>query len=422
MTSQSDDNTYYVNEYGVRAKIQWISVENEENIDVNGEEVDTLWYYFDEKGKAYKADTTSSDALKKKTCPDATGSRTYFFDSEGHMVSGWVDYDGATYYCGTENEGWAYTGWQYLEPKTELESKNYDDQEWFNFKSSGKARKNATWYSKGRYYTFDGNGVMTSDWYDLEVASNTLGVATGDNGGENAYTSEDGSKGTGWVYTENAAESDSYWYYLVSFTGKDENGKTVTMRNIPFNSQATVKSVRAKVIKGKTYVFDTDGAMLDGLQKFTIGLPEDTLGGAQSKGLKAGTYYFTEGSGSTNGQMVTGKTTVVDDGETYYYYFDKKYGTALTNEVRDGVLYGNDGERVDAEDGNSNALHTIEENTKYKTGEVIAKDSVVIVSSTGKLRTSGKVTVDSIKYTITKVKNSDGTYTWGVYQDPKDNK
>ena len=65
---------------------------------------------------------------------------------------------------------------------------------------------------------------------------------------------------------------------------------------------------------------------------------------------------------------------------------------------------------------------TLSRNTKYKTGEVIAKDSVVIVSSTGKLRTSGKVTVDSIKYTITKVKNSDGTYTWGVYQDPKDNK
>ena len=62
----SDDNTYYVNEYGVRAKNQWISVENEDDADVNGEEVDTLWYYFGDNGKAYKADT---DNLKKKTCP-----------------------------------------------------------------------------------------------------------------------------------------------------------------------------------------------------------------------------------------------------------------------------------------------------------------------------------------------------------------
>ena len=51
-----DDNTYYVNEYGVRAKNQWISVENEDDADVNGEEVDTLWYYFGDNGKAYKAD------------------------------------------------------------------------------------------------------------------------------------------------------------------------------------------------------------------------------------------------------------------------------------------------------------------------------------------------------------------------------
>lgn len=63
-----DDNTYYVNEYGVRAKNQWISVENEDDADVNGEEVDTLWYYFGDNGKAYKADT---DNLKKKTCPDS---------------------------------------------------------------------------------------------------------------------------------------------------------------------------------------------------------------------------------------------------------------------------------------------------------------------------------------------------------------
>ncbi len=60
--------------------------------DVNGEDVDTLWYYFGDNGKAYKAETND---LKKKTVPDSTGSRTYFFDSEGHMVSGWVEYDGA---------------------------------------------------------------------------------------------------------------------------------------------------------------------------------------------------------------------------------------------------------------------------------------------------------------------------------------
>ena len=363
-----DDNTYYVNEYGVRAKNQWISVENEDDADVNGEEVDTLWYYFGDNGKAYKADT---DNLKKKTCPDSTGSRTYFFDSEGHMVSGWVDYENDTYYCGTENEGWAYTGWQYLEPDDDLNSNDYDDQEWFNFKSSGKARRNATWYSKGRYYTFDENGVMTSDWYDLAVATNTNGVATGTNGGDNAYTSENGSKGTGWVYTENAAETDSYWYYLVSFT--DANG---IVRNIPFNSQSGDDMMRAKVIKSKTYIFNADGTMEDGrvilTNKNNNGV-SDYKGGAVSKAMTNGTYYFNENSGSVNGQMVTGKTTVTKDGEDFYYYFDKTTGRAVTDVVIDG---------------------------KTVKGIPAGTNNEIIVSATGKLKTSGTVKVDGVRYKI----------------------
>ena len=421
-----------MNEYGVRAKNQWISVENEDDADVNGEEVDTLWYYFGDNGKAYKAD---SNDLKKKTCPDATGSRTYFFDSEGHMVSGWVDYiednKTKTFYCGTENEGWAYTGWQYLEPNDDLSSEDYDDLEWFNFKSSGEARKSKTWYSKGRYYTFDENGVMENDWYGIDVASNANGVATGNNGGENAYTSEDGSKGTGWVYTENAEESDSYWYYLVSF--KTENG---TVRNIPFNSQAGDSYMRAKVIKGKTYIFNAKGEMKTGLvilgndDNGTTGennnhvydaqgnLIGDTKGGAISKAMANGTYYFNEGSGSVNGQMVTGKTTVTKDGEDYYYYFDKTTGRAITDIVKDGVVYGHDGERIDAEDGNNNAIVTLDHDTYHNkkvnnaTCAYIKAGSEVIVSSTGKLRTSGTVKVDGVKCQVNA--SADGNWTVAV--------
>ena len=415
-----DDNTYYVNEYGVRAKNQWISVENEDDADVNGEEVDTLWYYFGDNGKAYKAESAD---MKKKTCPDATGSRTYFFDSEGHMISGWVEYEGETYYCGTENEGWAYTGWQYLEPDDDLNSDEYDDQEWFNFKSSGKARKNTTWYSKGRYYTFDVNGIMNSDWYDLKIAT----VATDENGNnvigtsnttitEGAYTSENGSKGTGWVYTEDAGENDSYWFYLVSF--KDSDG---TVRNVPFNSISGDEKMRAKVIKGKTYIFKPDGTMKDGLVVLTnknnnAGV-SDYKGGAVSKKMANGTYYFNENSGSAKGQMVTGKTTVTKDGEDYYYYFDSKTGCAITNVVKDGVVYGPNGERIDAEDGNSNAIVTLDEAVEYSKSSVVIRtytdadgkevkvygipaNSEVIVSSTGKLRTSGTVKVDGVKYKV----------------------
>ena len=438
MTSQSDDNTYYVNEYGVRAKNQWVSVENEDSEDVNGEEVETLWYYFGDNGKAYKATSDDSGDKKKKTCPDATGSRTYFFDTNGHMLSGWVEKDNELYYCGTENEGWAYTGWQYLEPSDELASENYDDMVWFNFKSSGKARKAAAgktidWYSKGRYYTFNEYGIMTSDWYGLAVSGvATDSIATSNNASKNAYTSEDGSKGTGWIYTENAAESDSYWYYLVSV--KSTDGKN-TYRNIPFNSQSGDEAWRAKTIKGKTYIFNSNGEMEDGLVILgndgngTTGKTNvydangdatfDNKGGAVSKAMADGVYYFNEGNGSVNGQMVTGKTTVTKDGEDYYYYFDKTTGRAVTDIVKDGVVYGHDGERIDAEDGNTNAIVTLDHDTYYNkkvngtTCEYIKAGSRVIVSSTGKLRTSGTVKVDGVKCQV----NASADGNWNVAED-----
>ena len=178
--------------------------------------------------------------------------------------------------------------------------------------------------------------------------------------------SESGSKGTGWVYTENAEESDSYWYYLVSF--KDKNG---TVRNLPFNSQTGDSYMRAKVIKGKTYIFNADGTMEDGrvilTNKNNNGV-SDYKGGAVSKAMTNGTYYFNENSGSVNGQ-----TTVTKDGEDFYYYFDKTTGRAVTDVVIDG---------------------------KTVKGIPAGTNNEIIVSATGKLKTSGTVKVDGVRYKI----------------------
>lgn len=382
MIVEDDENVYYVDANGVRVKNQWVSVENEDEVDVNGEEVDTLWYYFGDNGKAYKA--TDSD-LKKKTVAYAGGNGTFFFDSDGHMASGWLqDSKGNIYYCGTENEGWAYTGWQYLETDSDLFSGEYDDQVWFNFKSSGAARKSTTWYSKGRYYTFNAEGVMTSDWYDVAIGSPSTSAV--------AYTSEEGSKGTGWVYTENPAETDSYWYYLVTVT---EGG---TVRSVPFNYGG--EEYAAKVIKSKTYLFNDEGQMKTGKVVLDAKTPKSWKG-IVAKELEKGTYFFTKTSGSTQGQMVTGKFAYDNDGDIEYYYFDKTTGKAVTDKVVDGVVYGHDGKRIQAEDGNSNALVTLDYDTAYKNGTIKA-NTTVIVSSTGKLRTSGTVKVDGLYYDINK--------------------
>ena len=134
--------------------------------------------------------------------------------------------------------------------------------------------------------------------------------------------------------------------------------------------------MRAKVIKGKTYIFNADGTMEDGrvilTNKNNNGV-SDYKGGAVSKAMTNGTYYFNENSGSVNGQMVTGKTTVTKDGEDFYYYFDKTTGRAVTDVVIDG---------------------------KTVKGIPAGTNNEIIVSATGKLKTSGTVKVDGVRYKI----------------------
>ena len=370
---EDDDNFYYVNEYGSRVTNQWVSVENEDGDEVNGTEVDTLWYYFDSNGKAYKA---SDSEYKTKTID----GQTYIFDQDGHMVSGWVEIGDDTYYLGTENEGWAKTGWQYLEPDEDLTGDEYDDFEWFYFKSTGKMRYSCTAYIDGKYYRFNEDGVMEDEWYSVSTSTESAGIS--------AYASANGTVTNGWVYTTEPGDdsSDLDWYYLVN--GTDEDGNTV--KGVPFNYESGA-GLQAKVIKSKTYIFDEDGKMQDGIVELEEDL-EAVVSGA--KALDAGIYYFDDSDGSTNGQMQTGKVTVEDDGEYYYYYF-MSTGKACTNTVKNGILYGENGQRIQAEDGNSNMIYVTKDDIAVDgSTRVIPAGTSIIISSSGKVRTSGSVKID----------------------------
>ena len=369
---EDDDEIYYVNEYGVRVRGAWQSVPNEDDLEVNGITPDELWYYFGANGRATrKTDTNSEYDYKRTSVEWSQGTDTFFFDTEGHMVTGWIDHGDDVYYC-TEY-GNAVTGWQELEPDDDMvnsHSGDYEDTERFNFKDSGKLRKadedkTITWYSNGQYYAFDENGVLLTDWYDVRsIATDSKIVkdegmkATADEAG---YAGEYPAAGTGWVYSLDPTEDDYYWYYLVSFN----DGKSVK-RNVPFNKLAVDGLMRAKQVKGKTYLFDADGKMKDGLQTITAAntyvAGEDWAGGALSRKIDPGIYYFRKDGATTKGQVITGKTAVTDDGETNYYYFDSKRGGAtLVNMVKAGIVYGTDGRRMDADDGNANQIREIDE-------------------------------------------------------------
>ncbi len=478
------DAIYYVDENGVRLTNVWKSVPNDDDDQVGDIIPDLIYYYFGAAGKAYRADAN------EKVVKEING-KYYMFDEEGRMLSGWQEANGEYYYLGNENEGWAYTEWAYLEPDNNIVQEDYDDLKWFYFLSNGKAVKDKSRNINGKYYHFNEWGIMDDDWYS--VGSTTEPTAAS---GAMAFASVSGTQASGWVYTGDANldadvrydNEDLYWYYLVSIR---QNGNVA--RSIPYNYQVvpgtdTVTSgivgdseptgeVRAKVIKNKTYIFNSNGKMLkgfvaipkeaiksdesvvavntDGTKILTYNNINNTLGGSvdlgniraaegvsvvrdfagskheyykeKGRSLVAGLYYFNEAGGSVQGQMMTGRTAIEKDGETSYYYFskDKTYpGYAYINAIQDGYLYGNDGRCITADDGNNYMVFNVtadirimnkaKANTSDGTRAVIeptttvtAKDgstttvnSRIIVSKTGKVRTSGTVTIDGVKYTV----------------------
>ena len=396
MLIEDDDDHYYVNENGVRVTNQWVSIDNEDDEEVNGKSVDTLWYWMGSSGKAYKA---TGDDFKKSNL----GGKYYMFDEDGHMLSGWTEYDGNIYYLGDENEGWAYTGWQYLEVDTDsgiFTADDYDqDEYWFNFKSSGAARKDARAYIDGYYYTFNSEGIMQDQWL-IGTPSTVASPA------EAYYKVESGYQKLGWVYTyeKNDEEGDEAWFYLVNSQkgaafnrGQVTEGAAIKHENGARGNSTTV-NLAAKVIKGKTYLFDGKGKMQTGVFEVTANIPREGGSGA----LQAGSiYYFNKDGGSVNGQMETGKVTVTYDGEDCTYYF-KGSGEAYVNEIQSNSAYGVNGVRLEAEDGNSYSLYHVgsEILPTLKTSDGTYDAGTIAVSASGKVKKSGSVTIDGVKYTI----------------------
>ncbi len=413
---EDGDNKYYVDANGARVSNQWISVDNEDDETVDGkDDISTIWYYFGSNGKAYK----DSD--------ETINGKKYLFDENSFMISGWHTSDnGDIYYLGDENEGWAYTGWQYLEIPDELEdNEDYDDEEWFYFKpSNGKAYKSDRKYIDGKYYAFDEYGVMLDKW--IVGTPTDIGIATDQSA---RYKADNGAQETGWVYTyaDNEENGDEYWYYLnnkgvpFNFNGVDtqvavfRDGTKYDMADTEIWkkdndgwSDTILTNVATKVIKSKTYLFNDKGQMQTGVFVFTA--PVSRTGGGI---LDGGIYYFSKGGGSVEGAMATGKTSVNYDGDTYNYHFQKD-GSAYRMYIADGVLYDGKGERVDASDGNTyevielNEIAYFEDDTEVTIKGASARDSQdklplsarVVVNSSGKVKKSGTVKIDGYRYHI----------------------
>ena len=139
---------YYVDDEGKMVTNAWVELKNEEDPD-SPETPDTFWYYFEKDGKSAVSKWVKFD------------SKWYYFDESGHMATGKTEIDGATYYLGTEKDGFMRTGWIRLEENSHAPGAS---ESWYYFNSDGKMV--TTQYDKkidGSYYTFI-DGKMQTGW------------------------------------------------------------------------------------------------------------------------------------------------------------------------------------------------------------------------------------------------------------------
>ncbi len=352
---------YFVNSSGAKITNDWRLT-----TPIDDDSADEEWFYFQSTGKM---------AHDKKI---TYKNKTYYFDGEGKMLTGWVTYDkdgegnvdeandfipSKTFYCDETGarleKAWIKT----TEPDVGDDNSDADDY-WYYFKSSGKAQTGKGTNINGQTYLFDTDGRMLTGWVGYTHAD-----ANGENGeyveigGENSneklryYTDayfcgdeDDGhAKKNKWFKTWKPSQydaadddNDEYWYSI------DKNGKVY----IPTTSDATKLAsgtkyklkdaaleedtyydvIVKKNVNSKAYFFNQDGEMLSQFIE---------IDDAESKsGLTKGMYYF---GGDNDGSMKTGSQSIKDDnGDTYKFYFENKTGikkgTGITGN-KSGYLY-----------------------------------------------------------------------------------
>ena len=337
---------YFVNSSGAKITNDWRLT-----TPIDDDSADEEWFYFQSTGKM---------AHDKKI---TYKNKTYYFDGEGKMLTGWVTYDkdgegnvdeandfdkDKTFYCDETGarleKAWIKT----TEPGVEDDNADADDY-WYYFKSSGKAQTGKGTNINGQTYLFNKKGQMLTGWVGY-TDSNNDGEDDSyvEIGGENSneflrnYTDayfcgdeDDGhAKKNKWIKTWRPSEydaededNDEYWYSI------DKNGKVYIPSNSDANKVASGQKYKLtdatleakdyydiivkKNVNSKSYFFNEDGEMLS---KFI----EIDEAGAKS-GLTTGMYYF---GGDDDGSMKTGSQSIKDDnGDTYKFYFENKSGT-----------------------------------------------------------------------------------------------
>ena len=349
-----DGSYYFVNSSGAKITNDWRLT-----TPYDDEDAEEAWYYFQSTGKR---------AENKKI---VYKGKTYFFDAEGKMLTGWVTANGVevineensidkdnTYYCGEDGarlaDAWIYT----TEPTAEDDEADAEEYHYYLKPGNGRPVLNAKRNNiKGQSYIFDEEGRMLWGWvakvntsgsnaYEKIDEEEDTDVELSDYAGSEVYYcsgEDDGHvKKNRWLKTwrpKNTYEEDddvSKKYYWI-----EKDGKIY----IPENNDATAQpykfeegnlltdgdptQITTKKISSKDYYFNQNGEMVSGFQYVTFA----------SSSNATGVYYF---GGSSDGSMKTGSQSIKDDnGDTYKFYFGTRTATSAVEETKGKGITGN---------------------------------------------------------------------------------
>jgi glucan-binding YG repeat protein len=130
----------------------------EEALDASGYDDQYYWFWFDSKGVKY------TNGVKK------IGGKQYSFNADGAMQTKWdnTTYDKATgaqwgYFSGEEDGHLVKNEWIWADAENKFLGSDADEH-WFYAEKHGELAKNKVKKINGKYYAFDEDGVMLSDF------------------------------------------------------------------------------------------------------------------------------------------------------------------------------------------------------------------------------------------------------------------
>ncbi len=380
-----DGDYYFVNSSGAKITNDWRLT-----TPYDDDSADEEWYYFKSNGKR-----AENEKITYK-------GKTYYFDTDGKMLTGWVTTgDGTssvneatgyetdhTFYCdetGARVEGaWVKD----TEPGTDDDDADADEYWYYLKKATGKPATGKQSNINGQIYLFNEEGQMQYGWVarsnsktknfvqlDKEDEEQDMVLLSEEKDSEVYYCGDedDGhAKKNKWLKTwlpkdTDEEDDDKEWFWF------DKDGKLYRTDKTAKSSSNAVKYkleegtlvvddadkfyVNKKKVNSKDYWFKENGVMLS---KFYL--------------INDAMYYF---GGSDDGSMKTGSQSIKDNaGDTYKLYF-----------------------------------YTKDQASDYKTpkGGALYKGAGVVGNQSNKLYWYGlQIQADDYKYQVAKIKGSDG--------------